>query len=187
MITQTSGRRRSLEASSSQHSTFSAGCFVKPKLVSLPQSEGRKRVTFEPHIQTYSTIHHSEYTPEERQKTWISDADMEVMKSERKACLRIMEKFNPVVDDHAFYFRGLEAKTQEGFKRKRFNFVDACMAVLDEQSDQCDSGTTDPDAIAKAYMASSQSSVERARQRGIFDQAAASADSDAVSLSFFGF
>ncbi len=179
------GRRRSLETSSSQHSTFSAGCRVKPKPISPVQTEEQRSVTFEPHIQVYSTIHHSEYSPEERAKSWLNEADLDELKSERKACLRIMERFNAVVDDDLYYFRGLESKTMEGFKRKRFNFVDACMAVLDEQSDQSDCGITDQNAIAKAYAASCQSSVERARQRGIFDEAAASSAS--ISLSWFGF
>ena len=108
------------------------------------------------------------------------------MKQERKACLRIMERSNPLVDDEEHYFRGLEGKTQEGFKRKRFNFVDACMTVLDEQSDQMDYGKSDPDAIARAYSATTVSSVEYARQRGIFDEAAA-VSSSPISLSCFGF
>ena len=91
-----------------------------------------------------------------------------------------------MVDDAQHYFRGLEGKTLEGFKRKRFNFVDACMTVLDEQSDQQEFGKSDPDAIARAYAATTGSCVETARQRGIFDAAAAISPTP-ISLSFFGF
>ena len=175
-------------SSSSQNSTISVVGITKPLSVSVssPDTERRNRVQFAPNVQVYSTIHHSEYSPEERSNTWINAADVEAMKQERKACLRIMEKTNPMVDDEQHYFRGLEGKTQEGFKRKRFNFVDACMTVLDEQSDQLDYGKPDPDAIARAYAATTVSCVETARQRGIFD-AAAAVSSSPLSLSFFGF
>ena len=98
---------------------------------------------------------------------------MEEFKSERRVCLRLMDQ-NPQVDNDAHYFRGLEGKAKEGYKRKRFNMVDACMTVMEEQSDQADMGTNDPEAIARAYIASNMTCVEEARQRGIFDQSAAS-------------
>lgn len=81
-----------------------------------------------------------------------------------------MEYQTPRVDNEEYYFRGLEAKTKEGFKRKRFNMVDACMTVMEEQSDQSDMGTSDPNAIARAYIASNLVCVDEARQRGIFDE-----------------
>jgi hypothetical protein len=95
------------------------------------------------------------------------------MKAERSDTLRIMERVNREVDDGIHYFRGLESKTVDGYKRRRFVIVDACIAVMDEQSDQVDCGFPDPEAISRIYRDYTTECAEAARRRGLFDEIAA--------------
>ena len=94
-----------------------------------------------------------------------------------------MEKSNSRVDDDQHYFRGLEGRTKEGYKRKRFDIADACMTVMEEQSDQSDFGTSCPEVISRAYMATTTSCTEDARVRGLFDEKALFSKDGALSLT----
>jgi len=95
------------------------------------------------------------------------------MKVERNNCLRILHKVCEHIDDDIHYFRGLENKTLDGYKRRRFLIADACMAVMDEQAAQMDCCLHNPDAIAHAYIACTAGCADAARQRGKYDELAA--------------
>jgi len=160
-------------STSSHNSTISATeTRIKPPLSSTPNRKVR-RVSFLPHVHVYSTIHRSHYNEEEKQRTWLSPDDMLEMKADRHQCLKKMSKINEQVDDGVHYFRGLECKTWEGNKRRRYFIADACLAVLEEQADQVDVGLQDPEAIARVYKSCSMQCVDAARQRGLFDEWAA--------------
>jgi hypothetical protein len=87
--------------------------------------------------------------------------------------VKIMERGNPFVNDGQHYFRGLEAKTREGSRRKQFNSIDASIAVLDEQSQQDQNGSSDLEAISNVYIGCSSHCLEHAVERGAVDQRAA--------------
>lgn len=167
--------------SSSQHSTISVEP-RKPATLSLKSSTCRS-VTFSSQVRVYATIHRSHYSPAEKKSTWLTRTEMNDMKAERKDCIRVMEKVNEQVDNVHHYFRGLEAKTVSGYKRRRFVIVDACMAVMDEQSEQADIGLQDPEGISRAYRSCSVASVEQARTRGIFDEISALTAASASNAS----
>lgn len=169
-----------LLTSSSQHSTVSA----KPRKSQTPSIEGDRvrRVTFLPDVQTFSTIHRSHYSEPEKDNTWITRSEMDEMKVERNKCMQLMGNCSYQVDDDIHYFRGLENKTVDGHKRRRFVIVVACLAVMDEQSDQQYCAVHDPDAISRVYKSCSKECADAARQRGIFDELAAIAAVSSTSL-----
>ena len=173
-----------LDFSSSHSSTISVSKASKTPVSPppSPRNPNRRRVSFDEKAQVYSTIHNSEYSEEERTNTWLTPSDLEAIKSERQLCLRKMEMYSSPVDDDQHYFRGLEARTKEGYKRKRFNIADATMTVMEEQSDPADLGSSHPSVISKAYIAATRHCVEEARQRGQFDERAALFKSGVDSL-----
>ena len=184
-------KRHSLDASasssSSQHSTISVDPTRKGPLTcssSSPERRERARkVTFRSHVHIYATIHRSHYSEEEMRNTWATSEDLRTMKVERNNCLRILHKVCENIDDDTHYFRGLENKTLDGYKRRRFLIADACMAVMDEQAAQMDLCLHNPDAIAQAYMACTAGCVDAARQRGQYDELAAVSASSTPTLA----
>lgn len=162
------------DVSSSQSSTFTANSSKKTSLTPPSSSSspchGGHRVSFAPQTQIIMALHMNDYSEEERRNTWLNAQDLEIIKCDRKSCLRIMQKTNPLVNDDEYYYRGLESKTREGLKRKRFNVADAHMTVMEEQSSQEDTGITDPEELAKAYIACSYTCADQARQRGVQDE-----------------
>ena len=134
----------------------------------------------------HAAIHRSHYSEEEKRSTWFTHDEMRKMKAERSDSLRIMERVNSEVDDGIHYFRGLESKTVDGYKRRRFVIVDACIAVMDEQANQEDCGLHDPDLISRIYMDYTRQCADAARCRGLRDEIAAiAATSSTASPTFF--
>ena len=177
-------KRQSLDASassSSQHSTISVDPTRKVPLTSSPDRERVRKVTFLPHVHIYATIHRSHYSEEETRNTWTTSDEVRAMKAERNACLRILHKVCEKVDDDIHYFRGLENKTLDGYKRRRFLIADACMAVMDEQAAQLDCCLYHPDGIAQAYIACTAGCAEAALLRGKYDELAAIAAASSTS------
>jgi hypothetical protein len=108
---------------------------------------------------------------------------MEEMKVERNKCLQLMGNGSHQVDDDIHYFRGLENKTVDGHKRRRFVIVVASLAVMDEQSDQQNGLLVhDPEAISRVYKSCSKECADAARLRGILDELAAIAAVSSTSL-----
>lgn len=175
-----------LDLSSSHSSTITVSKAQKKAPISPPPSprkHDRRRVSFDEKVRVFATIHNSHYSEEERAKTWLTPSDLQSIKSERQMCLRRMDKLSSPVDDGQYYFRGLEGRTTEGYKRKRFNIADACMTVMEEQSDQADFGSSCAEAISRAYIASNRRCVEEARQRGLYDERAALFTTGGLSLT----
>lgn len=101
----------------------------------------RKSVSFQDYVTLRNTIHRNDYTPEEKAATWINGEEFASMKEVRKQTLKIMSRaeragatsYKNYGDDEDFCTRGLESKTRMGSRRKKFNMLEATMAVLDEQ------------------------------------------------------
>ena len=128
----------------------------------------KRVVTFAKKVTVKTTIARRNYTHVERNETWFTAEEMSAMKSARRATVKIMERGDPFVNDGQNYYRGLEAKTREGCRRKQFNQVDAMMAVLDEQ-ESC----SDPERISCVYKESTFHCQVQARERGLKDEQAA--------------
>jgi hypothetical protein len=124
-------------------------------------------------VHIWDHIHFRDFSAEEKAASWMTQEAYNVSRAERKRTVKIMERGNPFVNDGQHYFRGLEAKTREGSRRKQFNSIDASIAVLDEQSQQDQTGSSDLEAISIVYIGCSSHCLEHAVERGAVDQRAA--------------
>lgn len=179
---------------SSSHSTFSGdNAFAGKERRPLTPSDtaSRRRASFCESVEVHLIEPASEFSEDEKAAAWFSREEFESMKLERRATVKIMERFNAVIDDAYYCYRGLEFKTREGSRRRHWCIVDAAMAVFDEQMphfgpSSSDSQLARPEAIAKACMASTASSRAAATERGLRDyQVALESASPSSPTSFF--
>lgn len=134
-----------------------------------------RTVSFALYAQVRNHFRRSDYTTEEKNSCWFSQSEFDEMRKERHATVSIMGRGQPMVNDGQHYYRGLEGKTREGYRRKQFNIVDARMAVLDEQTQQNQTDFSDFEAIAKAYRSCTAHCLAAAQNQGLVDQRLASA------------
>ena len=165
----------------SSHSTVSVNASRRKPIA--PAST--RTVRFCEEVNVRFTICLDEYSPAEKVAAWYTSEDNEIMKSERKSTIKIMERGNPFVNDGQHYFRGLEYKTREGSRRRQFNQVDATMVVMDEQDAQQQKGIVDPEALAQIYLNCTMHCLAIARERALDDQRAALESVSVASPSRF--
>jgi hypothetical protein len=67
--------------------------------------------------------------------------------------------------------RGLEYRTKQGNRKRSSNYIDAELAVMDEQMFQDESGLNDPAKIAKVYAHAAQIGRNEAHIKGLLDEA----------------
>ena len=130
-------------------------------------------MSFDSNVHIFEHIHRNDYSGEEQRSCFLAPNDYTEMRAERKITLKLMEGGQPTVNDGKKYYRGLEAKTREGFRRKQFHMVDAAMTVLDEQSLQAQNEICDTRVISKLYISCTAHCVRAAQERGLIDQQAA--------------
>ena len=130
----------------------------------------RKVVSFQGTAQVRMIHGMDDYTEEEKAAVWFTPYERQEMKKERRDTVKIMERVNYYVDDEQHYFRGLEFKTREGFRRKQWNIMESAMVVFDEQMTYARIDPTE--AISKAYMINSIGSRVAATERAHHDRRA---------------
>lgn len=180
-----------VDTSSSSHSTFEVNESFRKGPLQRSQgtpstarpSDKIRRVSFQTTAKIYTIESVDDYSEEERTAAWLTQNEMKEMKQERKATVKIMEKLNCLIDDEQHYFRGLEFKTREGFRRKQWNIIEAAMVVFDEQIDVIqhsqNNGTSSPcseevdEAISEAYKSCTMGSLAAATERARHDRKAA--------------
>ena len=106
----------------------------------------------------------SEYSLKEKENTWYTDTDFQVMKLEIVQLLRkvVGETYQHDMGSLESEVRGLETKTPEGSKKRKGNRFAAMFTVLDEQDRQREQGIVDPEYIALLYRQSSAHCQQKA-------------------------
>jgi hypothetical protein len=174
-------------SSSSSHSTFDVAIANSINNASLKKSSlnelilttsgtdkqrrrRRKVVSFQGTAQVRMIHGMDDYAEEEKAAVWFTPYERQEMKKERRDTVKIMERVNYYVDDEQHYFRGLEFKTRDGFRRKQWNIMESAMVVFDEQ--MTDARINPTEAISKAYIISSIGSRVAATERAHHDRRA---------------
>mmetsp|Transcript_19217 Transcript_19217/g.41766 ORF Transcript_19217/g.41766 Transcript_19217/m.41766 type:complete len:221 (-) Transcript_19217:148-810(-) len=180
-----------VDASSSSHSTFQVKESYRKGPLQRSQgtpsivrpSDKIRRVSFQTTAKVYTIEAVDDYSEEERIATWLTQDEMKQMKQERKVTVKIMEKLNCLIDDEQHYYRGLEFKTKEGFRRKQWNIIEAAMVVFDEQIDVIQHSQNDgrsshcsaevDEGISEAYKSCTMGPLAAAIERARHDRKAA--------------
>lgn len=129
----------------------------------LPSSTARRMVSFSQNANEMETVSvrmipaHSEYTFQEKNNSWYTDTDFQIMKLGLVQLLRkvVGGTYQHEMGSLESEVRGLETKTPEGSKTRKGNRFAAMFAVLDEQDRQREQGIVDPEYIALLYRQSS--------------------------------
>jgi hypothetical protein len=133
----------------------------------------RKRVRFVSTASFVETLHINNYTTEEFRNTWYSRDEYSRISKELKESLALQESgpcSEDTVGNDNFCLRGLEAKTEIGFLRRKRNKRNGMQAVLVEQENQLKDNLYDTKAIAMAYHFMTKHCVTLARELGIADE-----------------
>lgn len=190
---------------SSSHSTFEANQPVKKVTLqiareSCPERDvlgEKRRVSFGPSDEFRSIEGVDEYSDEEKIAVWFTEEEIEEMRKQRRATIKLMESANKFIDDEEHYFRGLESKTREGYRRKQWNIIEAAMVVFDEQinmqqQSHNNNGKDAPynlsldkvsKALSEAYRTSTSGARDAAIKRATHDRIAAETPSSTTATT----
>jgi hypothetical protein len=130
-----------------------------------------RRVSFAVENTTHHVLHINDYSPEEKYSSWYCKEDIKAIKDVTKEVVSKMVQDE--IENDAYCFRGLEARTIAGARRKRQNKIDARAAVFFEQEMQEEDGICDPEAIADVYYDYSEHCQVEAQMKGLRDKRAA--------------
>jgi hypothetical protein len=133
----------------------------------------RKRVRFASTASFVETLHAKNYTTEELKNTWYMRDEYAQISKEIKESLVHLESMpcqqGPTKNDDDC-LRGLEARTDIGFLRRKRNKRNGMQAVLVEQENQYRDNFHDAKAIAMAYYFMTKQCVTLAREIAIADE-----------------
>mmetsp|Transcript_26776 Transcript_26776/g.75105 ORF Transcript_26776/g.75105 Transcript_26776/m.75105 type:complete len:245 (+) Transcript_26776:604-1338(+) len=123
-----------------------------------------RRVSFNERVRCKFTLHHCNYTDEEREAAWMTAEDMASTKEDVRNTLAAIQAGELPMQ------RGLEFRTRVAAKRRVALKNEARAIVLDEQADQRQSGENDVEYIARLYSEISQNSQRQAELRAHLDE-----------------
>lgn len=190
---------------SSSHSTFEVNKPIKQVTLqiareSCPEKDvlgEKRRVSFDPNSDLHSIEGVEEYSDEEKTAVWFTVEEIDEMRKQRRATIKLMESANKFIDDEKHYFRGLEFKTREGYRRKQWNIIEAAMVVFDEQINmqyqphnnngkdvRCTLSLDEAsEGLSEAYRASTSGARDAAIKRATHDRIAADMLSTAMATA----
>ncbi len=139
-----------------------------------PTKRRRKGVSFYPKVTVKFCRHRNNYTAEERHNTWMTNNELQIIRSE---CHRIAREFshpskaNDSVSQNGIdILRGLEGKTAQGVARRKHIKALARNAVFEEQNIQIITGIYDVNALADVYYEHSEYAQIEAHMKALRDQ-----------------
>mmetsp|Transcript_33584 Transcript_33584/g.56189 ORF Transcript_33584/g.56189 Transcript_33584/m.56189 type:complete len:224 (-) Transcript_33584:105-776(-) len=130
--------------------------------------DGDRFVTFVQSVDVKEVPHLKDLPQEEKNATWYTNADFEVIKRSIILTLRLMVAKKPVGSDQCT--RGLEFRTPGGAKFRKQNKLEALTAVWNEQVAQWKDNVTDEEAIRRVYLEQSLKCRETAIKFGLHDE-----------------
>jgi hypothetical protein len=155
-----------------EHKTITHIKEMKSKYEQEMMKTKKKNVSFARTAKYRRCLRREDYNAKECEASWYSHEEMNMIKAEIKATLRMMEACE--LDDgearaeHDGYCRiGLEARTLLGAQQKRNTRRRAYNAVLEEQSLQYAEEFSDPEALAFVYRECSVKSQDDAHRAGL--------------------
>lgn len=134
-----------------------------------------KKVTFFPEVVMTETLHHKNYSKEERQSYWYSKADYSRIKREFQETLKLVvsgeldqRDDNDAEREHCL--RGLEIRLFERSMERKEVRAKGRMLVFIEQKIQEEQGITNDEAIAEEYTLLSKQCAFEAYNTGLMDE-----------------
>eukprot|EP00533_Pseudo-nitzschia_delicatissima_P015593 CAMPEP_0197269300 /NCGR_PEP_ID=MMETSP1432-20130617/4852_1 /TAXON_ID=44447 /ORGANISM="Pseudo-nitzschia delicatissima, Strain UNC1205" /LENGTH=230 /DNA_ID=CAMNT_0042734423 /DNA_START=18 /DNA_END=710 /DNA_ORIENTATION=- len=138
-----------------------------------PTKRRRKEVSFYPKVSVKYCLHRNNYTAEERHNTWMTNRELQMIRSE---CHKFAREFshpskaNDSVSQNGIdILRGLEGKTSQGLARRKRVKAAARNAVFEEQNFQIITGIYDVNALADVYYEHSEYAQIDAHMKGLRD------------------
>mmetsp|Transcript_26113 Transcript_26113/g.39515 ORF Transcript_26113/g.39515 Transcript_26113/m.39515 type:complete len:195 (-) Transcript_26113:183-767(-) len=128
-----------------------------------------KRVSFKTIVSFSETMHHKDYTDEERQNCWYSKSDMCKIREEYSRTVGLMRSGRPF-DPEQYCSRGLEKFLSKRKAMRKMCRSQAWTAVFREQSLQYYRGYCDVDLIAARYLPTSKFCSFEAYDAGLMDE-----------------
>jgi hypothetical protein len=150
---------------------FSTSCVINKteNTIGAPLNvPSTRRVSFAHDVTSHDVMCRKEYTAEEMKATWYDRCFLRQMKDCARSEARLAE-IGVLVEGGDVSFRGLEAKTSKGLRRKRQSRMNAYAAVFFEIDSQQDLGMCDEDAIADAYYTYSEPCLTAAHMIAVRD------------------
>eukprot|EP00525_Craspedostauros_australis_P005993 CAMPEP_0198109296 /NCGR_PEP_ID=MMETSP1442-20131203/1315_1 /TAXON_ID= /ORGANISM="Craspedostauros australis, Strain CCMP3328" /LENGTH=251 /DNA_ID=CAMNT_0043764881 /DNA_START=62 /DNA_END=817 /DNA_ORIENTATION=+ len=127
-------------------------------------NNNKRRVSFNERVRCKFSLHHNDFTEEERIATWMTREEMMATRDDiRSTILDIQAGKLPMQ-------RGLEFRTKAASKRRAALKNEARAVVLDEQSDQRREGDCDVQYMAEMYAEVCEGSQRQAGLRGMLDE-----------------
>jgi hypothetical protein len=130
----------------------------------------RNKVSFNTLAFVRETLHVSNYSQEEKRKVWYQKCEMNHIRSEMVATVRLMLRGGYEDDNEEHCMRGLEFRSRAGDSKRSENKLVALEAVLDEQDTQYDGGIINAKAISSVYRRVSLQCRNEANVRGTRDE-----------------
>jgi hypothetical protein len=130
----------------------------------------KKTVCFTPIIRYISVSHRDDYTPEEVEAIWCSEAELKIVFQECVTTVRKMVNREPVLLEEGLCSRGLEYKTPSGAKFRRGNKAKATQTVITEQRLQKSMGMEDPEYLAEVFREATKNSRHLAHLMALRDE-----------------
>jgi hypothetical protein len=160
--------RHSLSSRRSIHITCSSTSKELPRLSSFKGSNRglmgiNKTVRFYPTTGIRRVYKLDDFAPAD--EIWYSPDELHSLRPDVKQIKRLYKNCGSEC------VRGLEYRTKEGTRNRSFNYISACLAVMDEQTVQDESGFHDPVSIANAYAHAAQRGRNEAHIKGLLDEA----------------
>lgn len=153
----------------SQHSLISVDALKKEEPIRQPACPCLR---FSLEANTVFIIpNRDEFTPEEKEATYYTTCQLSEMKRDVKATARwLVHHDTETTGEPDFCIRGMESMVYDQVHRtKKHSRRLAAAAVFMEQEMQVGEGTVDVEAIAEQYRLLTESSQQRAQQRGASD------------------
>lgn len=129
-----------------------------------------KKVSFSRRVKVRRTSHLDDYTPQERKSTWYTKNEMQAIREDIGATVKLIEMEIDVTSSKEFCHRGLEHQCKGGAQRRLANKKRAWKAVSDEQAIQRSRGIHDAQALADAYSSQVQECRNIAILLGVYDE-----------------
>lgn len=116
----------------------------------------KKSVSFSESARMKKHIHIKNFTQEEIDACWFTEAELSQSRREIDYTIELMTRGEDI-DASKYCTRGLECCTPQGAATKTQNKIDAWDSVMDEQDKQFSTGINDIDSLSMVYIQSSWS------------------------------
>mmetsp|Transcript_22942 Transcript_22942/g.34803 ORF Transcript_22942/g.34803 Transcript_22942/m.34803 type:complete len:222 (-) Transcript_22942:1985-2650(-) len=147
-----------------------------------------KKVTFFPEVIMTETLHHKNYSKDERQSCWYSKSEYSTIKREFQETLKLvvsgkLDQRDDNDTERGHCLRGLEIRLFERSVERQSMRAQGRMLVFREQKIQEEQGITNDEAIAEEYTLLSKQCAFEAYNTGLMDEVDAFSNGSRIRIN----